>query len=200
MDYPLRVILLLSARVLSYPEDSFFEDIDDIFNLFGSEASQNMQEQLKEEILPLHERTLPKLREIYVSTFDLKDKTGLYLTAHELGDSRKRGAAMIKLQKIINEAGFEREEEGELADFMPMLYEFLAVAEENRYTERLIQRLAFATQRVRTQLNEDSLYMPIFDILMTYVFEVPTKEQIADLESRREEADLDVMPYPLMYG
>src|SRR5690606_39737501 len=35
--------------------------------------------------------SLREVREAYVGAFDLKDRTGLYLTAHELGDSRKRG-------------------------------------------------------------------------------------------------------------
>lgn len=57
-----------------------------------------MGNEILERIAPLFKMPLLELQEHYVETFDYKDKTGLYLTAHELGDSRKRGAALIKLQ------------------------------------------------------------------------------------------------------
>lgn len=79
-----------------------------------------------------------------------------YLTAHELGDSRERGAALILLQHI--------------------------------------------TERIRKHLSEDSPYSGLLNFLMTDVFEVPTEEEIRMLESKRESADLDEMPYPILFG
>ncbi|MDT2260003.1 hypothetical protein P7H06_11340 [Paenibacillus larvae] len=35
---------------------------------------------------------------------------------------------------------------------------------------------------------------------MTDVFEVPTEEEIRMLESKRESADLDELPYPILFG
>ncbi|GGE50417.1 hypothetical protein GCM10011391_31460 [Pullulanibacillus camelliae] len=199
MDQSARVILLLCSRILSYPDKSFLEDINSLLELIQLEIPSNLYQEVEDRVSAVKAYPLNALRELYVSTFDLKEKTNLYLTAHELGDSRKRGAAMIKLQKIINEAGFERED-GELADYMPMLFEFLAVAEETTKTQRLTKRLAYASQRIRNELMDVSPYLPIFDCLMTDVFEIPTKEELAELESKREEADLEEMPYPLMYG
>src|SRR5699024_5797587 len=127
-----------------------------------------------------------------------KSKLGLYLTAHELGDSSKRGAALIKLQKIINEAGFEREG-NELADYMPMLFEFLAVVPDTSNHERLYRRLAVALQRMLNNMEESNPYVGILQILMEVVFPQPTKDEVVMLEFDREEADLEELPYPIMY-
>lgn len=192
-----QIILAIAARVLSYPDGvESFETISEWIRL---EAPKELQDPLKEAIQPLTDLSLEELRELYVATFDMKEQTALYLTAHELGDSRKRGAAMIKLQKMIIMAGFERED-GELADFIPMLFEFLAIAEENRHTERLTRRLAYGTQRIMDHLEEENPFTPLFKLLMSLVFVPPSKEEIANLEREREEADLEEMPYPLVYG
>lgn len=77
-----------------------------------------------------------ELREIYVWTFDWKEKTRLYLTAHELGDSRERRAALILLQHIVRDAGFMMPS-GELCDFIPLLYELLAVRSDHVHVRAL---------------------------------------------------------------
>ena len=63
----------------------------------------SIRKEVLKRIDPLFEMSEKELQELYVETFDYKEKTNLYLTAHELGDSRKRGAALIKLQKLICE-------------------------------------------------------------------------------------------------
>src|SRR5690554_6747057 len=134
-------ILAITSRMLTYPDDSFLLEKTEIDDCIKENIdSIELRNDLESAISPLYCLTLQELRELYVATFDLKAKQGLYLIAHELGDSTKRGAALIKLQKIVNEAGFERVE-GELADFIPMLFEFLAVAPETTNHERVVRRL-----------------------------------------------------------
>ncbi|WP_404452298.1 nitrate reductase molybdenum cofactor assembly chaperone [Virgibacillus necropolis] len=199
MDQQQRALLAITSRLLSYPLDTFKQEQTDIKNcIMENITSEELLKELETAFVSLHSLTLQELQELYVATFDLKSKLGLYLTAHELGDSSKRGAALIKLQKIINEAGFERME-GELADYMPMLFEFLAVAPEDSHHERLQRRLAVAVQRMVNNIADENPYSAILLILMEYVFPVPTKEEVEKLEFEREEADLEEMPYPIMY-
>src|SRR5699024_3667569 len=141
---------------------------------------------------------LPDLEreEEYVSAFDLRSKLGLYMTAHEFGDSNKRGAAIIQLQNMIKEAGFERVDD-ELADFIPMLFEYLVVSEEEN--ERLFRRMAVAISRIRDHINSECPYAVIIYVLMDFIFPEPTKKEIHRLEFDREEADLEDLPYPIMY-
>src|SRR5699024_10860180 len=121
-----RVLMVIASRMLLYPSDNFFEECKS-WNDYMREniTSIELQQDLRNVFSSLDRYALREIRELYVTTFDLDEKNALYLTAQELGDSTKRGAALIKLQKLINKAGFERVDD-ELADFIPMLLEFLA--------------------------------------------------------------------------
>ena len=198
MDEQKKMILNIASRILSYPSETFLQELTEIREFIEEDSlSPDTKGTVEKAIAPLWAMSLKDVSETYVAAFDLKKDLGLYLTAHELGDSPKRGAALIKLQKIINLAGFERVE-GELADYMPMLFEFLAVATFPDQ-ERLQRRLATATQRISNHLTEDHPYYGIFSVLMSFVFPKPTAEEIQKLEQEREEADLEPMPYPIMY-
>jgi nitrate reductase molybdenum cofactor assembly chaperone NarJ/NarW len=194
-----QAFLVIASRLLGYPSSEFREEIIDLFSL-ANEAieSKEMLQGLSEVFALLRDCELKEIQELYVATFDLKAKTGLYLTAHELGDSNKRGAALIKLQKLISESGFERVGD-ELVDYIPMLFEFLAVAPESKEKERLEYRLAVVLEMIRGHLEEESVYTKLLHLLMNHVFPNPSKEEIEQLENNREEADLEEMPYPIMY-
>ena len=194
-----RTILIIASRLLNYPTDSS----DEKKNIYECIEEDITNETLKEELLHacdgLFKLSPLEREELYVFTFDLKSKQCLYLTAHELGDSTKRGAALIKLQKIVNQAGFEREV-GELADYIPMLFEFLAVVPGvTPDIDRLSQRLGVAIHRILEHIDKENPYTAILTLLMDYIFPVPTQEQIEKLEFDREEADLEELPYPIMY-
>lgn len=200
MEQQERALLAIASRLLTYPNDTFMHDQKDIkVCITENIESMPLLMELERAFIPLNSLTLKELRELYVATFDLKSKLGLYLTAHELGDSNKRGAALIKLQKIVNEAGFERVE-GELADYIPMLLEFLSIAPEDAHHERLQRRLAVAIQRMVNNIPEENPYAAVLLLLMEHVFPVPTKEEVEKLEFEREDADLEELPYPIMYS
>jgi nitrate reductase molybdenum cofactor assembly chaperone NarJ/NarW len=198
MDEQKTKILTIASHLLSYPNEAFLDELSEICEMIEAESfSDDIKGALTNAIAPLSEKSLRELKETFVDTFDLKKNLGLYLTAHELGDSPKRGAALIRLQKMINTAGFERVDD-ELADYIPMLLEFMAVASFPD-EERLQNRLAAALQRILDYMVEDNPYIGIFSVLMTFVFEIPTTEEMKKLELDREEADLEPMPYPIMY-
>jgi nitrate reductase molybdenum cofactor assembly chaperone NarJ/NarW len=199
MDEQSRILLAIASRVLNYPTVDYFQDMSDIVNAIEEELdSAAARQKVNNAIQPLYQMPLQQLKELYVETFDLKEKTGLYLTAHELGDSRKRGVELIALQNLIQNAGFLFRID-ELADYIPMLYEFLAAVEADETTDRLSVRLSLVTERIRKFLPDDNLYKPIFNTLMDVVFQQPSSEDLEKMEQSREKPDLDPMPYPLMY-
>lgn len=199
MDEQSQVLLAIASRVLNYPTVDYFQDMSDIANALEEELdSAAVRQKVNNAIQPLYQMPLQQLKELYVETFDLKEKTGLYLTAHELGDSRKRGVELIALQNLIQNAGFLFRID-ELADYIPMLYEFLAAVEADETTDRLSVRLSLVTERIRKFLPDDNLYKPIFNTLMDVVFQQPSSEDLEKMEQSREKPDLDPMPYPLMY-
>ncbi|WP_099361074.1 nitrate reductase molybdenum cofactor assembly chaperone [Fredinandcohnia onubensis] len=194
-----KAILMIMSRILDYPDKTLHEGFPEIEEYVNAEiGSVKMRNEVLERIAPLFKMPLLELQELYVETFDYKDKTGLYLTSHELGDSRKRGAALIKLQKLIVEGGFEYHGQ-EIVDYIPMLFELLVHAPEGKNFERLYRRLAFAVDRIHKNLSDSNPYHRIVDLLMMFVFEVPEAEEITLLENQREEADLEELPYPMLY-
>ncbi|GAA3341782.1 hypothetical protein GCM10020358_34440 [Amorphoplanes nipponensis] len=63
----------------------------------------------------------------YVRTFDLRRKSGLYLTYYLHGDTRKRGMALLVLKQRYRAHGL-RLADGELPDLLPVVLEFAATA------------------------------------------------------------------------
>ncbi|MBW4839299.1 MAG: nitrate reductase molybdenum cofactor assembly chaperone [Paenibacillaceae bacterium] len=194
-----RIGLVVAAKLLGYPDDVYPEILRETAEAVSEVEDFTLRSRLETVIRPLQSLPLRELREQYVWTFDWKEKTGLYLTAHELGDSRERGAALILLQHIIGDAGFVAAA-GELADYMPLLYELLAMRPDHVHVRALDLRLAVATKRVADHLPEDSPYREVFAYLMEEVFGEPSEEDIRRLEAKREQADLDELPYPVLYG
>ncbi|MBY0098717.1 nitrate reductase molybdenum cofactor assembly chaperone [Mesobacillus maritimus] len=194
-----KAILIIMSRVLDYPQESYRKEFTSMKELVISEVSSaGKRKEIVERLEPLYETPLLDLQKLYVETFDYKEATGLYLTSHELGDSRKRGGALIKLQKMVCEAGFEYEGK-ELVDYIPMLLELLAHAPDEENFCRLSRRMSIAVHRIANNLGSSNPYSQAFSILTKFVFEEPEAEEIHLIENQREVADLDEMPYPLTY-
>src|SRR5699024_11085196 len=195
MDQQKYAVLAIASRLLSYPSDDPDEAAAIKACIQEDIESSALKWRLSIACSSLLELSEQERKETYVSTFDLKAKLGLYLTAHEFGDSNKRGTAIIQLQNTIRQAGFVSADE-ELADYIPMLLEFLVVSPEN---DKLLRRLAVAFSRMRNSISGENPYAAILFVLMEFVFPEPTAEEIKKMEFEREEADLENMPYPIMY-
>jgi nitrate reductase molybdenum cofactor assembly chaperone NarJ/NarW len=190
-------LLLVAAHLLDYPNNKTIEMVQEWINTSNHWSMERNQLQLL--IRPFQMMSFIELEKLYVNTFDLKAEIGLYLTAYEVGDSNKRGASLIQLQKKINQAGFERNDK-ELADYIPMLYELIAIMEETDDAIRLWKRLGTVTQTIYQNIPKTNLYFPIFELLMTYVFEAPSDKELEEMERNRETTDLAELPYPIMYN
>ncbi len=193
------LVLISASNLLDYPTSEWKNELYDLqADFLETVESEALKQEFNQAINPILSMSDKELRECYVNSFDLSNQTGLYLTAHELGDSSKRGAALIRLKNIVEGAGYSLDEK-ELGDFMPMLFELVAVAEENEELQRLERRLSVAVQRIIDHLDEDHPYLGIFHLLMNYAFSKPSTDEIIALENNREKADLEELPYPIMY-
>ncbi|MCL6517048.1 nitrate reductase molybdenum cofactor assembly chaperone [Alicyclobacillus sp.] len=133
----------------------------------------------------------------YVETFDMQEQTALYLTAHELGDSRERGGALLRLHAMLRAAGLEPEA-GELPDYLPLLFEFLAEKPNGMPTEDLEKRLCVVTAAIAGRLEPDHPYRPLFDLAVKLFDPVPSDAtRLAPVKD--PDADSDALPYPLVY-
>jgi nitrate reductase delta subunit len=192
-----KALLVIMSRILDYPDERFFLEISAIEECIQESLSLAIQDEVIKALKPILFMEMMGLQELYVNTFDYQEKTSLYLTSHEMGDSKKRGAALIKIQNLIVEGGFTYNAK-QLADYVPMLLEFQAVADE-KIAQLLCRRLAYVINRILNHLPSGNPYYYAVELLMRFVYEVPHSEEIALLEKEREEADLDELPYPLLY-
>jgi nitrate reductase delta subunit len=198
MDIEARALLAVAARLADYPGDGFAAELAELREFAAEHFSFGpLRFALNGLLDELGTLPLREVQEQYVAAFDLKDRTGLYLTAHELGDSRGRGVALLELRWQLQMSGFEPLE-GHLPDYLPMLYEWAAELPDSDAHWRLAARLAFATQRIRTHLADSNPFKPLFEALMTAVFDELPEQRMQELERKREKPDLDPMPYPLM--
>ncbi|MBN3932877.1 nitrate reductase molybdenum cofactor assembly chaperone [Streptomyces verrucosisporus] len=63
----------------------------------------------------------------YVETFDLRRRSGLYLTYYLHGDTRRRGMALLTLAQRYRATGWEADG-GELPDHLPVVLEYASLA------------------------------------------------------------------------
>lgn len=79
------MMLAVTSRMLGYPDDQFLETRPEMLEAIRSGIDDPvLRGRVEQALESLYAIPLKELRELYVWTFDWKDKTGLYLTAHEL--------------------------------------------------------------------------------------------------------------------
>src|SRR5690625_5720034 len=98
-----------------------------------------------------------QLCENYVNTFDYHGVTTLHLTYNVFKDSRKRGEALIELQRLFQTVDLEKTST-ELPDFLPLILEFLSIAEKEQI-QQLLKLHRQSIEKLHDDLKKkDSVY------------------------------------------
>ncbi|WP_328470206.1 nitrate reductase molybdenum cofactor assembly chaperone [Actinoplanes sp. NBC_00393] len=109
----------LASLLLTYPDDELLAAGPEL------RAAADGFPQI-EEFLDWLLATAPiEVQRHYVQTFDLRRRSGLYLTYYLHGDTRKRGMALLVLKQRYRAHGL-RLADGELPDLLPVVLEFAA--------------------------------------------------------------------------
>jgi nitrate reductase delta subunit len=190
-----RLLLKAAAFLLGYPDERFWTLLPDLESALAEQGDAAPAADLRSIARTLHENDHAALETLYVRTFDFSDATALYLTAHEFGDNRQRGTALLELRHQLRAGGFEPGGT-ELPDYLPLLLEFVACAPPDMETVPLEARLAAVCARIEDQLASDHPYRPLFTALRTLL---PTPAQPRPKEVNRDGSDTGVMPYPIQY-
>jgi len=195
-----RMLLMMASRMLDYPDDEVRGVLQEWEVRIDEYIPSLMQQLMMRKALQALLAMRPiDWQETYVETFDYSEKTSLYVTSHELGDSRERGVALLELKYMVEAAGFTQLS-AELSDYIPMLFEYCAVVPDGDLDDTLVHRLALVTRQIRSHLEDDHLYAGVFDLLLQFVFGATWgSEDVEDPGYRRESADLEPLPYPLLY-
>ncbi len=134
-----------------------------------------------------------ELEKLYVQAFDFDAKSSLYVTAHELGDSRDRGQALIELTELYRRAGYEVPDD-QLADFLPMMLE-LAAVHPDMMTPPLTERMTQVAKQIAEHLGQGHAYRSLFEVIQDAL---GLRMTVAS-PSVDENPDLADLPYPIEY-
>lgn len=195
--------LKLCAYVLGYPDAAFRRNLTEALTAAKTYELRRLADVLRK----LGETDALELEQAYVRVFDFAEAASLYLTAHEYGDDRQRGVALVELRKMLAAGGFE-EAEGELPDYIPLLLEFLALAPVEKADGAALETTDLEV-RLETVLRAVGAHIPaanVYHAVMTAVLgelgwerSGAPEQPEATAASQREQPDLEDLPYPLTY-
>jgi nitrate reductase delta subunit len=125
------------SRVLDYPTPALADALDDLERLVPDDPH------LLALLDHLRRTPLAVLQQDYVATFDHTRKCALYLTYFALGDTRRRGAALVGFKEAYRAAGVEwSEEHGELPDHLCAVLQLGATVDADAAWRLLIEHRA----------------------------------------------------------
>lgn len=119
-----RAVWAACSALLDYPTEELVTSLDDLQRLVPGNAH------LSGLIAYLRDRPLREVQAEYVTTFDHARKCALYLTYFAYGDTRRRGAALVRFKETYRLGGVEWDEEtGELPDHLCAVLQFGATVD-----------------------------------------------------------------------
>jgi nitrate reductase molybdenum cofactor assembly chaperone NarJ/NarW len=159
---PTPVVLHAASMVLAYPDQ---ELLDHLGTIRAALAGSSVEEQFAPLVAHLEgglpggdtEPTtgLARLQAFHVQEFDLSRKHSLHLSYWTDGDTRRRGQALVDVQRVYRESGLGVDPAGELPDYLPLMLEFSAASPEAGLP--LLQRFRASLELIRLGLIADSI-------------------------------------------
>ncbi|MEV6275275.1 nitrate reductase molybdenum cofactor assembly chaperone [Nocardia sp. NPDC051832] len=126
IDDEVAIIYRVAAACLAYPDAEFHADIPR-FDAALARLRHATAPILREFLSTTAELSPDQRTAAYVETFDFTNRHSLYLTWWSDGDTRNRGAALVRFKDRYRAHGFDFDD-GELPDFLPAVLEFSALA------------------------------------------------------------------------
>ncbi|HEY3530277.1 MAG TPA: nitrate reductase molybdenum cofactor assembly chaperone [Nocardioides sp.] len=143
-----------AALLLGYPDDRLLGDMPTVHRILGH-LSAAAAEPLHRVAEHLATTPLTDLQTAYVETFDTRRRHNLYLTYFAHGDTRKRGAALLRFKQTYLRAGFalDADDGGELPDHLCVVLEFAATVDHDAGRALLLDHRA-GLELLRLSLTE----------------------------------------------
>ncbi|WP_030861645.1 nitrate reductase molybdenum cofactor assembly chaperone [Streptomyces sp. NRRL S-37] len=125
------LLLRLMSLLLQYPDAGLAAARPVLAATVGALPPSPAAEHLAEFTAWFAGQETDALERHYVEMFDLRRRSGLYLTYYLHGDTRRRGMALLTLAQRYRAAGWETDA-GELPDHLPVVLEFAALTGPGR--------------------------------------------------------------------
>ncbi|TDE43719.1 nitrate reductase molybdenum cofactor assembly chaperone [Nonomuraea mesophila] len=121
----LRSAHMVASVLLGYPDERLHDGLDVLAEAVAGLPAGEARERLSAFLSHVAGTPPPELAAHYVAVFDLKRRCCPYLTYYAYGDTRKRGAALLRFKHALATAGFEPSD-GELPDHLAVVCELSA--------------------------------------------------------------------------
>lgn len=137
------LILYICSVLLEYPNSEIIDSVKEIEEIMKA-LPANKSDLIRYFINYLKAKNLIEIQENYVSTFDLNESNSLYLSYHLYKDEVERGIELLNLKQTYEKEGYTIEK-SELADYLPLILEFLSISKTgkndfiNKYVPVLIK-------------------------------------------------------------
>jgi nitrate reductase molybdenum cofactor assembly chaperone NarJ/NarW len=153
----------LLSVLLRYPDRRLVEAGAELAAIVDA-LPRSQREPLQRFVAYLAGQTQTELERQYVETFDLRRRSGLYLSYYVHGDTRKRGMTLLRLKRLYAAAGLELTS-GELPDYLPLMLEFAALAPAGA-GQTLLREYRPSLELLRASLRDSgSPYTDLLDAL-----------------------------------
>lgn len=162
------------SYLLSYPDDEWANSLNDCLEAIRTVQNKAIIDKITAFIHVIQAIPARQRMEQYVETFDFGKKTNLYVTYMNTGEQRERGIELLQLKQRYKAAGFDTTEQ-ELPDYLPLMLEFAAYAEQ-QHVVPLFETYADNIGEIRKQLAaNESPYTAIFDAIFLALEELGVK-------------------------
>ncbi|SDJ53996.1 nitrate reductase delta subunit [Nonomuraea maritima] len=149
----LRTAHMVASVLLAYPDERLHDGLDVLAAEVTGLPAGETRERLAAFLTHAAATDPALLAAHYVATFDLKRRCCPYLTYYAYGDTRKRGAALLRFKHALRAAGFELTD-GELPDHLAVVCE-LSARGAVRQARRLMTEHRAGLEVLRAALDEE---------------------------------------------
>ncbi|QYC40935.1 Nitrate reductase-like protein NarX [Nonomuraea coxensis DSM 45129] len=124
-EHDLRTTHMVASVLLGYPDERLHGGLDVLRAAVDGLPQGEPRRRLSAFLTHAAATGPAELAAHYVATFDLQRRCCPYLTYYAYGDTRKRGAALLRFKHALRAAGFELAD-GELPDHLAVVCELSA--------------------------------------------------------------------------
>ncbi|MBB2910116.1 nitrate reductase delta subunit [Streptosporangium becharense] len=124
-DGEVRTAHMVASVLLGYPDDTLYDARQVLAESVAALPGGEVRRRLTAFLGHMTATARADLAAHYVATFDFKRRCCLYLTYYAYGDTRKRGAALLRFKHAFRSSGFELTD-GELPDHLAVVCELSA--------------------------------------------------------------------------
>lgn len=167
----------IASLLLQYPDDEIAALLPSIREAIATLPADDARRALEHFMAWYDASERLDVEQHYVELFDLKKRSGLYLTFYGEGDKRERGPALLRLKQMYRASGLPLEST-ELPDFLPVMLEFAASAPDFR-GEIVLREHRAALELLRLSLRDsESPYVHVVEAVCVALGEATPAERM----------------------